>query len=690
MFKRINDELVTIGFGRFLAQRDENVISGYFTDDNKDHYLPIVLSNYIRSAADTASNLDYIRPINAAIRTLRKGIVDEEGNQVVEAQDRLADHAEGTEKYIKNPNEPGGLFKTFAFHYALGLNFSSAFVNLSQNFTTTLPLLSMIIKDGSAVKEVIRAFRDAQKLLPKSVKELNERSATYGLDLSNPNPPKHLDRNEWNMLRKMYAEGTIQAIVNLDLGAKLQQDLGSTLKGRVSDKIARKLTKFSEFSSYMFGTVEQLNRITVALATYRLANRSKENLRRFQKFSESTLFAEEEMTPERAARMMVYKTQFLMGKENRPELFRGPLPNVATQFLSFVQQYIGLYANTMNMWFPKFGRPNRDIETRKMGARILGALMLSMWGFAGTMGWPYLENLRQLLRVSSRNISSVWDREFDLEYGMKEAMNSYLNPYVTDTILHGPFSTLTGIDVRRRIGVGEPIPFGVMQGELMSATGPAGSLAVDSLSRVNQALKLGDPVMAVTSVLPLGIRAFIDAQRGLITKALPFEEPPVRTSAGRVLLPGEEIGVLDRTKQMFGFTPMKVAKARENKRVIDYLTKRSRPLQDLYLNRLAETIAAKRKAKSASARRELHAELNAIRNEIKEINREALEAGRRDLIIRATPRSIRERVRVILGGQVEPLIRSARKRLGGIQRGRETLEEYTPPDFSYSDIFMSD
>ena len=664
MFKKIDDQLKNVGFGRFLAQRDENVISGYYTPDNRDHYLPIVLSNYIRSAADTASNLDYIRPIQQTIEVLSNGIRDDEGKVVVKPQKTLADHAKQTEDYIKSPNEPGALFKTFAFHYALGGNFSSAFVNLSQSFVTSMPVLSMIIKDGSAIKEVSKGLNDARKLLPTSIKELNDRASTYGFDFSDPNPPKHLTRDEWNMLRKMYEEGSIQAIVNLDLGAKLQQDLGSTLKGKVTDKAAKRIAKASEASSFMFGSVEQINRIAVALATYRLAVKSDKNLNRFQKFSESTLFAEEKMTPERAARMMVYKTQFLIGKENRPVWFRGPIGNVATQFLSFVQQYIGLYAQTLNMIMGK------DAESKRMGSVMLGSLMLSMWAFSGMMGWPYLENLRQLLRVSSRNL---WDYEFDLEYGMKEAMNSYLNPYVTDYLLHGPFSRLTGIDVRRRIGVGEPIPFNLMQGDLMAATGPAGSLFVDSLKRINEAYKLGDPVMLATAALPLGPRAFMEGLGGAIL------DKPVRTTQGRVLLPGEEISIVDRLKQMGGFTPMEVGQERERKRVLRYLDTRARPLQDRFMTEMAEKLAAKIKTTSASKRRELTQELNDIRAEIREINREALAEGRRDKIIRVTPRALRERLRVILGGQSDAILRSARKRLGGMQRGSERLDEFVPP-----------
>jgi hypothetical protein len=179
--------------------------------------------------------------------------------------------------------------------------------------------------------------------------------------------------------------------------------------------------------------------------------------------------------------------------------------------------------------------------------------------------------------------------------------------------------------------------------------------------------------MLATAALPLGPRAFMEGLGGAIL------DKPVRTTQGRVLLPGEEISIVDRLKQMGGFTPMEVGQERERKRVLRYLDTRARPLQDRFMTEMAEKLAAKIKTTSASKRRELTQELNDIRAEIREINREALAEGRRDKIIRVTPRALRERLRVILGGQSDAILRSARKRLGGMQRGSERLDEFVPP-----------
>ena len=74
-FEKMEDYIHTTGFGRYMAQRGNEVIVGYATPKNIDTFLPIALSNYIRSAADTASNLEYVRPLqHSNICGIRKNL----------------------------------------------------------------------------------------------------------------------------------------------------------------------------------------------------------------------------------------------------------------------------------------------------------------------------------------------------------------------------------------------------------------------------------------------------------------------------------------------------------------------------------------------------------------------------------------------------------------------------------------
>ena len=673
-FDDVKDRLAEVGFGRFLSTRDPDVISGYYNSANRDTYLPTVLSNYIRSAADTASNLEFVRPLRKSIELLKDGDI----KKGIDKQPKLGKMAEDTLEDINKPNEPGALFKSFAFHYALGLNFSSAAVNATQVLVTTVPLLRMVLggmpgtSHAIAIKEVTKGWKDSVKLMKFTLKGPESRLASYGFNFDDPNPPKHLTRGEWNMLRRMYQRGTIQAIVNLDLGAKYQQQLGTVLKGKeVTNKFAKGMAAAQDTSAFMFGAVEQLNRITTALAAYRIAVKSNKNLSRFQKFSQVTMFSDEKMTPEEAARMMVYKTQFFIGKENRPQLFRNGVMNVATQFLSFVMQYIGLYTQALNMFLGREGKVKGkwDKETWRMGSMMLGSLTLSMVFFSGLMGLPYMENIRQMLRYLTKMAGTY---EFDLEYGMRKAMSSFLNPTIVDHLVHGSASKILGMDIRRRVGVGEPIPYTLMMGDLLAISGPAGSLAFDAGRRFVTAVNQGNIPMMVTATMPLGMRAFVEGGMGLVDP-----DKPVMTSRGRVMLPGKELSVGDRVKRMTGFTPGRVGLERKQKQFNQYIERAGKAVQDKILTKLAEKIYERSQEKSAAARRQLTQDIQEIRDEVLRQNRLYLKSGERHKLIRLTKRAIRDRIRTLKYGQVDPAIYKQRKRYGSREMAEEMMEKYT-------------
>ena len=628
-FQDLEDTINATGFGRYMAQRGNEVIVGYATPKNIDTFLPIALSNYIRSAADTASNLEYTRPLQHSIKRMEK-----EGHQKLAA---LAQHQLDD---INKEGEPGALFKTIAFHYALGANFSSAMVNLSQPFVTTIPLLTAMTGNPAlATKEVLRGLKDAVKLM-----KIKNRLDTYGFDFQLKEPPyKGITQDEWDYLRYLSRKGDIQANVNLDLGARYQQGLGEVLEGqRLVGTTARGMEKLMDASAFMFGGVEQINRISTALATYRLATRSNQTLSNLQKFSEVTMFHEGKMTPELAGEMMVYNTQFLIGKENRPELFRSGLMNVATQFMSFPLQYFGLWAKAMRV---------AGVDM-KMGSVMMGSMLLAMVAFGGMMGLPFAENLRQLLAAASRATRGY---DYDLEYGVREAMLGYLHPEMVEVIMRGGLSRATGMDVSRRMGAGEVLPFTLMQGDLMAATGPFGGLMADSAMRMHEAVKLGNYPMLITSILPLSLRYASESAVGA------YQDMPIRTTQGRVMLPADQVTGGDRFKQALGFTPESVSTARREKRLLNFWKGQSKNLQDYYLSNLAKLHADLYKATDPASINEINKEIDVLLNEVSQLNEEALADKSPQKVVNLGVRALRERVAVEIQGQLPRLQKKLRK-----------------------------
>jgi hypothetical protein len=669
LMNEAEEKLNTTGFGKALSQRSPDLVLGYFDPEDATTYLPTQASNYIRSSANAASSLEFHNPLNQILKILREGsnATDPEDPTYIKQQSNvLYKLAQRTYDSINSPTEPGSLFKSIAFHYALGGNFSSAFVNLTQTFVTTIPMLSTItgFRGDSATKEVVRGLNDARRLFKLS----GDRVSSYGFRFDQEQKPKEysfLTDKEYTYLRNLYNEGVIQAIVNLDLGAKYQQQLGQVLgKGGKSANFANNIARVMDASAFMFGAVEQINRISTALAAYRLAVKSEKNLKNFEKYSKFTVFADQEMTPELAGKMAVYQTQFLIGKENRPELFRSGIMNVGTQFLSFVMQYTTMYFRVLQMF---------KVEPR-MAATMLGGLVLSMMFFGGAMGLPFMENLRQLLSRLSKGMKWAGG-EFDLEYGIRQALiDSKLpglsQPEVVEMITRGAASRLLGVDISKRVSAGEIIPFSFMDGDLMAATGPFGSLMADVILNMNKALEDENYTRLITSVLPLAPRYAIESGLGVLT------DQPIRTSQGRMLLPSQDISGADRLKQAFGFTPRAVSDVRRDKQVANYLDRKMRGPQDRFLSKLARLRVERRNEKDINERKEITRDIQELRDEVRTLNRIARKERRLQDVINISPRALRDRERIERQGQAKNLRRDASKRIRPILK--EKLEQLVP------------
>ena len=67
-------------------------------------------------------------------------------------------------EYINNPNNEATQLRSYAFHFYLGTNLSSAMVNLTQTVQSTYPILASVIGTGKGGVEVLRAGKDAMTL----------------------------------------------------------------------------------------------------------------------------------------------------------------------------------------------------------------------------------------------------------------------------------------------------------------------------------------------------------------------------------------------------------------------------------------------------------------------------------------------------------------------------------------------
>jgi len=595
--------------------KDRRNVPGYVSPRNNDgKYYKQSIQRYVDEGSNTASSL-YEEP---EILEAKQNIAD---TVVGGIRSNLYRLAEGTFVYINKPNSEATFLRSFAFHSFLGFNFSSAVVNLTQTVQATYPILSSITGVGKGTQDILSASRDAIKLSKHMMSKEGDkpRLGKYGFEffttelvdgeprviLDESRKPSGMPDDEFVMLAKLFQKGTIQPIQNMDLGAGTLSE--SINKLGIDKPVIRTI---ADSSGFAFGYVENLNRITAALAFYRAAKRDAQNNNKskFNAFASSTRFSEplvddsgnsietdteegRNAFAERMAEMGIEKTQFFMGKENRPTFFRGPFMSAATQFQSFLFQMVGTYATAFRTSFgAKLDQysPEDAALLKGMARKQLGMMSLTMVAFGGGMGLPFMENFKEMWKFITENFGEEVGE--DVEMGMREVLVPMFGETTTDMFLRGIPKALLNIDISRRTGYGDVIPLRLlMGGDPVDFAGPGIARLADQAQGVNNAFERSrgffdttTNVAAALAPIAFGnaIEAFIsEPSRGTLTRR------------GQQLLPAESLSGAERVIKALGFTPTKISRARERAGIENYYQYRSKNGKDRYTNRMALSLS---------------------------------------------------------------------------------------------------
>ena len=671
------DELLTLsgtaGAGRFLAHRKKDTVTGYINPDNIDNYAANQIRLYIASVANASSTTIWGNAIGKTLDTL--GEVNKSAQQYWEEHFRL----------MKKPENWSGVAKSFSFHMLLGFNVGSAIVNASQTFILTAPTLKGIVGWGGlpsllVTRTLYKAFTDA--LLISKIKIATMDS--YGFDLSKPVLPEHLEgritQAEWDTLRRENDGGLIQARTNIELGVAQAEQLQQMHINH--PKFASSLSMVLKASAYMFGFIEQINRITASLAARRLASMPG-MLEKFQTYASNASFYSakgDSFSVEDAADMIVIKTHFLIGKENRPQYFQNPVMGVATQFTAFVMNSASMWSQALRMaagdrWPTKLGKrttkrmtPSQLSEYKRTGSILIGGYVGTTLMVAGLMGLPGADNLKQMIKLLSKLVNA---HGFDLEYGLRHwLLDIGLSPSLVDMSVRGPLSRLTGVDVSKRMSISEILPYDLIFNDLTVATGPTGAIFIDVMKRIKASIEdmnennIAKPTFRLlSSVLPLGLRNVIDST---ITMVDPDE--PIRTSTGRTILPTKKLGTLEHMIRLIGFSPHTLRQERLKKQIVNHLEMSKSSKQNYYYSQLAKIIVKKNrlyKEGDMGGYKEALKVQKSIMEDIRENNREAEEEDRPERIITIQNNALRNRILAETFGVASPeaLRRTTAKRI---------------------------
>jgi len=283
----------------------------------------------------------------------------------------------------------------------------------------------------------------------------------------------------------------------------------------------------------------------------------------------------------------VKETQFVTSKPFRARAMHGMPGGVALQFMSFPIKMLGFFLRASKLY-----GGGRLLETPE-GRRMTGLLVMGIFSTSGIWGLPFVAPAGDLLDWLTKMLgkelgltptaTKVFLRDTLKEiYKELPILNAVGTPAeLADMTLNGPFRA-TGIDISRRTALdiidGNPFSMDIFN------FGPLGGSVAGGVRDFFNYRSKGEDMMAVASLLPIAARnvarAFAMQESGYITPGRMEPALPARELQG----PG------DFAKVAMGFTPTKVARAREALEETKQLQERTDDLRKSYSDSIASAM----------------------------------------------------------------------------------------------------
>ena len=617
------------GFEGHFTQRTG--VPGYIIPLNKDIYHQQSYAVYSSRASRYLARVNTEKEIESTLKVLDKQFGK---SKLPQSTRDYYSWAKETRDFTYSPQSMWSMAKSIAFFGLLGGSISSIMVNLSQSNVTAATLFGVY---GARVKgNVLPSFKDAAILTTYL-----SRKNLYLPSLNNPNEKMRSDaeelyktfhklglirhRDEYNMLAELAHRGTIARInteaiaQNTDVSTNyLIQKIG--LPGKFSRGVAMGGSALTTL--YAWGEIT--NRIGAALATYRAAEAygvaPMNDFNGGIEILESNLLDNEEGRTQ-AAQIVVNYTQFNLDAFNRPRLAR-ILGGVPIQFIPFVTMMIELYAN--GLWgrhgkgtivsgptkdeFHKvgwntkadgyvdniFGTPLPFRINNKQAARFLIGLTAQQMALAGIFGFPFMDDLDEVIRKLSKHIPFMSETSIFNEF--RDALVDDLgwSPDAADMLLRGPVSNILDVSLGRRLALS---PFqGVLRSfdnPAMLIGGPAASFLEGYGGRLKKAFIEKDWIKAAIMLPPAALtqhlyRAYDTTRKGVTTGGGRFLLGPAGMKGGE--------GADPRTILLaaMGFTTDEVSKTSGALQRAHYMKAKMKGISEQYTDLITHALVAGR------------------------------------------------------------------------------------------------
>jgi len=635
------------GFGGSLMQRKN--IPGYLTADNVESYHDNAWAQYVTSMGRYVAKNGVEDEVKAELDRLDKLQQRKLPGNFLEVADTMWNNT-------KSPQGAASALKSIAFYGFLGGNFSSSFLNLTQNFVTASLLYGAygklfqpkVSKAAAAAARLSiyysrkQAFLEADRV--NVVRILQQTGAARNATEAN---------DQFNKLYELQKRGVIGRIntAALSQNADLTTEYWSDKLGLNSvENIARKgldVENVQRFKDYartgkkivdgVYSTTEIANRIAAALATYNTVKAHGEQklkgvtdekaiinagLEPMVEFAAETASQGEIVSIEDAMQYMVDESQFNLSAFNRPRIAfaGGGLGGIALQFIPFVTMMTEVYANAIHRYGGnKYGTIKGGVlRMTPQGRRTLALLVLTQVLMGGMFGLPFADDMKEVIKALVRSPigTSLGLQQSDLELAFYDIMTDHFGPEalsLSEAIARGPIKAWGGVDIAQRVSLSPFRTFieaGTGQASVTELfTGPAGAFFTNSIGKSYDAFERGDLGKGILRLIPLAIvQNMINAWEA--------GEAGVFTGKGRLLT--DSLQPHDLALMTLGFSTENVFLPRQRLYREKNLLTKSNAIKDFYLDKVLRLMVRQKNADSSEEKAELGAQIEKLFKEVLE------------------------------------------------------------------------
>lgn len=411
----------------------------------------------------------------------------------------------------------------------LGASPAFTLTQLTQPWVISLPIIAA--RHGAkSVGALGKAWKDAGKLVKTSYQ--NNRTLGFTADPEAAAKAGDVAQDEAQMLRSLLDSGRIDITITHDLGVAAQGE-------------SNWLGKAANMSAWPAQQAEVINRVSTALAAYRL-ERSKG-----KSAEEATKFADK----------VVSETHLNYASENRSRWFHqntwGGWGKVMFQFKAYQQGMVYLIGKNL------LEATRGDKEAQRAVAYLLGAQLAA----AGTTGLPITAPLLGAAALLYKRLSDE-DEERDLREMMYQGLAASLGETGARAVTKG-IPAAMGLDMSAKVGLGNilnPVPYVNDQAEgrdsvaayWIALTGGAPAGMVGNWAEALKQASDGQWSKAAATGFP--------KVAGDLVRGASYATKGLTDSRGNEIVGADDMSAGDVAAKMLGFTSTDTARVQERRR----------------------------------------------------------------------------------------------------------------------------